>query len=99
MQRANFISIQRALPPCVARTTEAIDKERIALLDSFGYASDIVAHGVGGSIVTDDIGEAIASDPNFAKIKGPADTNSRYYAEDIPYGLAPWAKASPGPRT
>ena len=75
-----------------SRTTEAIDKERIALLDSFGYASDIVAHGVGGSIVTDDIGEAIASDPNFAKIKGPADTNSRYYAEDIPYGLAPWAK-------
>ena len=73
-------------------STEAIDKERIALLDSFGYASDIVAHGVGGSIVTDDIGEAIASDPNFAKIKGPADTNSRYYAEDIPYGLAPWAK-------
>ena len=87
-----FYFYTEGFTPCVARTTEAIDKERIALLDSFGYASDIVAHGVGGSIVTDDIGEAIASDPNFAKIKGPADTNSRYYAEDIPYGLAPWAK-------
>ena len=90
--KGEFYFYTEGFTPCVARTTEAIDKERIALLDSFGYASDIVAHGVGGSIITDDIGEAIASDPNFAKIKGPADTNSRYYAEDIPYGLAPWAK-------
>ena len=51
----NFL-LYGGLYPCVARTTEAIDKERIALLDSFGYASDIVAHGVGGSVVTDDIG-------------------------------------------
>ena len=90
--KGEFYFYTEGFTPCVARTTEAIDKERIALLDSFGYASDIVAHGVGGSVVTDDIGEAIASDPNFAKIKGPADTKNRYYAEDIPYGLAPWAK-------
>lgn len=90
--KGEFFFYTEGFTPCVARTTEAIDKERIALLDSFGYASDIVAHGVGGSVVTDDIGEAIASDPNFAKIKGPADTGNRYYAEDIPYGLAPWAK-------
>ena len=68
--KGEFYFYTEGFTPCVARTTEAIDKERIALLDSFGYASDIVAHGVGGSIVTDDIGEAIASDPNFwVKIK------------------------------
>ena len=51
-----------------------------------------MAHGVGGAVVTDDIGEAIAGDPNFAKIKGPVDLKNRYFSEDIPYGIAPWAK-------
>lgn len=90
--KGDFHFYTEGFTPCVARVTEAIDSERIALLDSFGYVSDIVAHGVGGSVKTDKIEEAIASDPNFAKITGPADLNNRYYAEDIPYGLAPWAK-------
>lgn len=77
---------------CVARLTEAIDAERIALLDAMGYESDIAAHGIGGAVETDSIKEAIAGDPNFAKITGPANLKNRYYSEDIPFGIATWAK-------
>lgn len=90
--KGEFYFYTEGFSSCVARTTEAVDHERIALLKHFGYASDIVAHGVGGAVVTDDIGEAIAGDPNFAKIKGPADLKNRYFSEDIPFGIAPWAK-------
>ena len=75
----------------VVRATEAIDKERISILKAFNYKYDIAAHGVGGSVESDSIKEVIASDPNFAKIKGPRDFKNRYYTEDIPFGLASWA--------
>lgn len=90
--KGEFYFYTEGFSDCVARTTEAVDRERIALLEQFGYASDIVAHGVGGAVVTDNIGEAIAGDPNFAKIKGPNNLKNRYFTEDIPYGIAPWAK-------
>ncbi len=76
----------------VVRATEAIDKERIRILKFFNYQHDIAAHSVGGSIKSDSIKEVIAGDPNFAKITGPADFKNRYYTEDIPFGLASWAK-------
>lgn len=63
------------------------EDERFALLDAMGYSSDIAAHGIGGAVETDSIKEAIAGDPNFAKITGPANLQNRYYSEDIPYGI------------
>lgn len=90
--KGEFFFYTEGFSDSVVRATEAIDQERIAVLKAFGYDSDIAAHGVGGAIHTDSIKEAIASDPNFAKIKGPADFKNRYYAEDIPYGIASWAK-------
>lgn len=89
--KGDFHFYTEGFTDCVVRATEAIDKERIAILDKFGYASDIAAHGVGGAIVTDSIKEAIAGDPNFAKIMGPANFKNRYYSEDIPLGLSSWA--------
>ncbi len=90
--KGEFYFYTEGFSSCVAHTTEAVDQERIRLLNHFGYASDIVAHGIGGAVATDDIKEAIAGDPNFAKIKGPADLKNRYFSEDIPYGIASWAK-------
>lgn len=77
---------------CVARATEWLDQERCAILQKFGYENDIVAHGIGGAIQTDSVKEAIAGDPNFAKIMVPPSFKYRYYTEDIPYGLSIWAK-------
>lgn len=90
--KGEFYFYTEGFSDCVVRATEAIDQERIAILQAFGYDYDIAAHGVGGVIQTDSIKEAIASDPNFAKIKGPADIKNRYYSEDIPFGIASWAK-------
>lgn len=89
--KGEFYYYTEGFTDCVVRATEAIDRERISVLDAFGYQSDTAAHGVGGAVKTDSIKEAIASDPNFAKIKGPADVKNRYYSEDIPFGLASWA--------
>lgn len=89
--KGDFHFYTEGFTDCVVRATEAIDTERIAILQKFGYQADIAAHGVGGAIQTDSIKEAIAGDPNFARITGPADFKNRYYAEDIPYGLASWA--------
>lgn len=90
--KGDFHFYTEGFTDCVARLTEAIDSERIALLDALGYESDLAAHGVGGAVETDSIKEAIAGDPNFAKITGPANLQNRYYTEDIPYGIATWAK-------
>lgn len=90
--KGDFHFYTEGFTSCVARLTDAVDAERIALLDAFGYASDIAAHGVGGAVRTDSIEEAIASDPNFAKIVGPDGLKNRYYSEDIPFGIASWAK-------
>lgn len=92
LAKGEFYFYTEGFTPCVARATDAIDKERIALLEKFGYQADIAAHGIGGAVQTDDIQEAISADPNFAKIKGPADVKNRYYSEDIPFGIASWAK-------
>lgn len=77
---------------CVARATEQLDLERCAILQKLGYQNDIVAHEIGGAIKTDSVKEAISNDPSFAKITVPASFKYRYYTEDIPYGLAIWAK-------
>lgn len=90
--KGDFHFYTEGFTDCVARMTDAVDQERIAVLKAFGYEADIAAHGVGGAVQTDDIKEAIASDPNFAKITGPADMKNRYYSEDIPFGIASWAK-------
>jgi opine dehydrogenase len=90
--KGEFYFYTEGFTSCVVRATEAVDAERIALLKAFGYASDIVAHGIGSRVQTDDLHTAVAGNPSFAGIKGPADTKNRYYSEDIPYGLALWAK-------
>lgn len=90
--KGEFYFYTEGFTSCVVRTTEAVDKERIALLQRFGYSWDIAAHGIGSEVQTDDLHEAVAGNASFAKIKGPADTKNRYYSEDIPFGIALWAK-------
>lgn len=92
LAKGEFYFYTEGFTSCVARACNAIDKERISILKQFGYHFDIAAHGIGGAVESDDIQEVIASDPNFSKIKGPADVRNRYYSEDIPFGIAPWAK-------
>ena len=43
---------------------------------------------------TDDLKEAVAGNPSFAKIAVPPTFQYRYYTEDIPYGLAIWPSSA-----
>ncbi|MFR7745832.1 MAG: NAD/NADP octopine/nopaline dehydrogenase family protein [Eggerthellaceae bacterium] len=88
--KGDFHPYTEGFTSCVARATDGVDKERIALLKKLGYAWDVAAHGIGGSVQTDNIEEAIAGDPSFAKITGPDSFKNRYYAEDIPFGIVAW---------
>lgn len=90
--KGEFFFYTEGFTDCVVRATDAVDKERIAMLQKLGYAWDIAAHGIGSETPTDDLHEAVAGNPGFAKIKGPADVKNRYFSEDIPYGIAMWAK-------
>lgn len=90
--KGDFFFYTEGFSSCVARACVAIDQERMSILKAFGYSYDMAAHGIGGSFVSDNLEEVIAKDPNFAKIKGPADFTNRYYVEDIPFGIASWAK-------
>ena len=69
--KGEFFFYTEGFTDCVVRTTEAVDRERIALLKALGYDWDIVAHGIGGEVQTDDLHEAVAGNASFAKIKGP----------------------------
>ena len=90
--QGEFYCYSEGFTSCVARATDGVDQERIAMLEKFGYQWDILAHDVRQDIKTDDLMEAVAGHPTITKIKGPANLQNRYYNEDIPFGLAMWAK-------
>lgn len=90
--KGEFFFYTEGFTDCVVRTVEAVDEERIALLKLFDYQWDVVARGIGSGTETDDVKQAVAENLNFAKIKGPANVKDRYYSEDIPFGIALWAK-------
>lgn len=90
--KGEFYCYSEGFTSCVARATDGVDKERIAMLEKFGYEWDLLAHDVRQDIRTDDLLEAVAGHPSITKIKGPSSLQNRYFNEDIPYGLAMWAK-------
>lgn len=92
MMHGDYSFYKEGFPPIIAHVTELLDKERISLLQLFGYKWDTAAHCVGGPVICDDLHRAIAGNADFAKIKAPPDFKHRYYAEDIPFGIAIWAK-------
>lgn len=90
--KGEFWCYKEGFTPCVARATKVADNERIAMMEKMGYKWDILAHDVRQDIQTDDLMVAVAEHPSITKIKGPADLKNRYFTEDIPYGMAVWAK-------
>lgn len=90
--KGEFFCYSEGFTSCVARATDGVDKERIAMLEKFGYAWHPLARDVRQDIQTDDLMEAVAGHPSITKIKGPAGLQHRYFTEDIPFGLAIWAK-------
>lgn len=92
LMKGEFWFYREAITPGVGRVTEQLDEERMAIIKKLGYQPETVldslkAMGSQGGNVS----EAITTNEQFAKIKGPDGFKNRYYAEDIPFGIVPWA--------
>ena len=92
LMQGEFWFYKEGITPAVGRATEELDAERMAIIRALGYTPKSVleslrAMGSKGK----NIFEAITTTEEFVRIKGPDSFKNRYYAEDIPYGLVPWA--------
>jgi opine dehydrogenase len=82
------------MTPMVVKTLEAVDKERLAVAEAYGAATESAAgwllkayDGIQG----DSLYERIQSNHAYAGIKAPKSLNVRYITEDVPTGLVPIA--------
>lgn len=90
--KGEFWFYKEGITPCVGRVTEALDEERMSIIKKLGYKAVSVTESLNSKASTQkNIYEAITGNPNFAKIKGPDGLRNRYYTEDIPFGIVPWA--------
>ena len=91
LMQGEFWFYKEGITPGVGRVTEMLDLERIALLNTLGYEPETLLESLaaaGG--VGKNVHEAITTNAQFAKIKGPDNFKNRYYTEDIPFGLVGW---------
>ena len=81
-----------AMTPGVARSIEALDRERLAVAAAFGHELPplgVEMAAIGTAVATDDLRAAIAGGEANRAIKAPDSLAHRYYAEDFGYGLVP----------
>lgn len=81
-----------AMTPGVARSIEALDRERLAVAAAFGHELPrlgVEMAAIGTAVATDDLRAAIAGGEANRTIKAPDSLAHRYYAEDFGYGLVP----------
>lgn len=90
--KGEFWFYKEAISPGVGRVTEQLDAERMAIITRLGYEPETVVESlVAMGSTGDTVYEAINGNEKFAAIKGPDGLKNRYFTEDIPFGLVPWA--------
>ena len=95
-QGGDFSFFHEGMTPSVARLTEAIDAERMAVVAALGYPPESTLaqltrfygdQGFGGATYYD----AVHTTPVHGAARAPASIDHRYFTEDLPYGLVPVA--------
>jgi opine dehydrogenase len=91
--RGNFYIYEEGMTPSVTRVIDALDAERLAIARAFGLELPTVAealHSAGyGPMGT--TWETLNGSSSLTPISGPLGVDSRYLAEDLPFGLATWS--------
>lgn len=91
--KGEYYHYQEGMTPSVTKVIEAVDNERLAICDALGYrrisAKERMFETGYTNNTTDSLYHLYTNSPAFCA-KGPADLQSRYLTEDIPYGLVPW---------
>ena len=90
--KGNFYYYEEGFSESVARTVDALDKERLAIGDLFGLRLPTLAEGLQevGYGPKGDLWETINGSRALTPILGPTSVKNRYLTEDIPIGLNMW---------
>jgi opine dehydrogenase len=92
LMQGEFWFYKEGVTPGVGRVTEMLDQERLAITEKLGYKADTLMEFLAAAgAVGADVHEAISTNEQFAKLKGPDNFKNRYFSEDIPFGLVGWA--------
>jgi opine dehydrogenase len=91
--KGNFYYYEEGFTESVARTVEALDKERLALGAALGVELPTLAKGLqdAGYGPVGDLWETINGSRALTPILGPTYVGNRYLTEDIPIGLNMWS--------
>lgn len=90
--RGEFWLYEEGFTPTVCRVTEAVDAERVALARAYGYSVPTLVQELAEHQVPRDLFFEINGAHDLVPIKGPMSVKSRYFTEDIPFGLVPWVE-------
>lgn len=90
----NYFHYKEGITPAVAKVMEDVDKERIAIIHSYGLSEITTADRLvrlGYTHPGKDLYDQYQHSEVFAPMKAPADLYNRFITEDIAYGLVAWA--------
>ncbi len=90
--KGDFYLYEEGITPAVAEVMEVLDAERGALVDALGYDLMTVAMELAEGREPRSIWEEVNGCQTLEFIKGPTSLKSRYFTEDIPYGLVTWSE-------
>lgn len=90
--RGEFWLYEEGFTPTVCRVTEAVDAERVALAKAYGYDVPSLVQELAEHQQPRDLFHEINGAHDLVVIKGPTSVKSRYFTEDIPFGLVPWTE-------
>lgn len=90
--RGEFWLYEEGFTPTVCRVTERVDAERVALAAAWGYRVPTLVEELAEEKQPRDLFTEINGSYDLVVIKGPTSVQSRYFTEDIPFGLVPWVQ-------
>jgi opine dehydrogenase len=90
--KGEFYLYEEGITPCVARVMEAVEEERGAIVRKLGYRLTTLTEELAEGREARTVWEEVNGCETLEFIKGPTSIRSRYFTEDIPYGLVAWVE-------
>ena len=89
--KGEFYLYEEGITPAVARVMEKMDRERAEIVTALGYEYTSLAEELAEGRDPRSIWEEVNGCETLEFIKGPTSLKTRYFTEDIPYGLIAWS--------
>ena len=91
--KGEFYFYEEGVTPSVVRAIEALDRERLAIGQAYGYSLTPVADAfhAAGFGPAGDLWATINGSRMLTALRAPGIVESRWITEDVPFGIATWA--------